>query len=849
YYLEDQDYWFLGGIFRDVYLYSVPKVHIWDYFVFSEFDENYEDVTLNLRLKVRNFTSQKKSGYRINVKLFEKGNYTLELASFNSAKQNIGSKEEKIIFLSSKIKKPKKWSAETPNLYDIVLSLTDKNDEKIEYLHSKIGFCKVEVKDSQIFINGQAILLKGVNRHDFDPDFGYTVPYERMVEDIKIMKQNNINAVRTSHYPPDSRFLDLCDHYGLYVLDEANVEAHGFMGNFNLRYKLSKKWTKSAVDRMERMVERDKNHPSIFMWSLGNESGFGEPHFKMKEAALKIDSTRPIHYENDLDLKVSDVFSVMYFTPKQVEKVGELKKIKYRFPNGSISPAKYKDKPFLQCEYAHAMGNSLGNFQEFMDIYEEYPNCIGGFIWDFVDQGIRKKTVSGEEFWAYGGDFGDKPNSLNFCINGIVRPDRTPNPSLFEVKKVYQNISIKTIDLPSGKVLIENKYRFLSLEHLNAFWELTENGYIIQKGRLSLGKFPPMSKKEVNIPFKRFEIKPGSEYHLMIKFKLKKATLWAKKDFIVAWEQLKFPYRLTKKKEPLFNLPSVEVKYANSEIRIESRFFKARIDKELGVLCYYQFHDVVLIDSPLKPNFWRAPIDNDNLKRVVSYSYPFLGWLIRENTWKTATQKTKVKRIRVEKYSPFEILVESQLQVPKGKSLYIINYTFLGSGEIVVQASFTPKKELIRFGMQTELPKGLNRFSWFGRGFHENYEDRKTGASVGLHSGTVDSLIHDYVYPQENGNRTDIRWVSVTNKEGKGFKIETIGEKLLNFSAWPYSQEELEEANHIHELPRHENVTFNIDHKQRGVGGDFPAVPTVHEEYRLKKNVPYSYAFKITPII
>jgi len=274
-----------------------------------------------------------------------------------------------------------------------------KNDENksLEYLHSNYGFCKIEIKKSQIFINGQPVLFKGVNHHDFDPYHGYSIPYERMVQDVKIMKQNNINAIRTSHYPADSRLYDLCDEYGLYVLDEADVETHGFMGNFYLRKKLDDKWSKACVDRMERMVERDKNHPSVFMWSLGNEACFGPPHFRMKEAALKIDSTRPFHYENDHDLKVSDVFSAMYFRPKQVERIGKLEKIKYRFPNGSISPEVYKDKPFILCEYAHAMGNSLGNFQEYMDMFEKYKNCVGGFIWDFVDQGLVKKTEEGDE--------------------------------------------------------------------------------------------------------------------------------------------------------------------------------------------------------------------------------------------------------------------------------------------------------------------------------------------------------------------------------------------------------------------------------------------------------------------
>jgi beta-galactosidase len=494
------------------------------------------------------------------------------------------------------------------------------------------------------------------------------------------------------------------------------------------------------------------------------------------------------------------------------------------------------------------MGNSLGNFQEYMDLFEKYPNCVGGFIWDFVDQGLRKKNAEGNEYWAYGGDFGDEPHSSNFCINGIVKPDRTPNPSLYEVKKVYQNISVKEVDLLTGNLEITNNYRFLNLNQFNIKWELTENGVVIQNGTITSQKINPQSTKVITIPFEKPTLKTKTEYHLQINFHLKKKTDWAEKDFLIAWEQFKLPYEYPPEPPKIStDLPSVELKYTENEIRVIGRDFQIIFDKETGDMTSYEVKAYSFFSSSLKPNFWRAPIDNDNLKRVAEYNYPLLGKLIPTNPWKHALNKRKLKKIRVEKLAADTKVVEIYMNFPKGSSPYIVKYTVFGNGETEVEVEFEPSKELIRLGMQTTLNPKLKNFSWFGRGPHETYEDRKRGAVVGLYTGTAEELIHDYVYPQENGNRTDIRWVSVTDDEGKGFKILDYGGTLLNFSAWPYTQEELEEAEHSHDLPRHETITFNIDYKQRGVGGDFPAFPTVHDSYKLQKDTRYVYSFKIIP--
>jgi len=843
YYLEDQDYWFLGGIFRDVFIYSTPKLHIWDIFTSTSFDKQYINSKLNLRIKVRNF-SEKEKEFRIKIKLYEEGS-NKEIFSLETDTHTINSLDELEFSISKQVLSPKKWTAETPNLYNLLLILIDGEDNELEYLWETIGFRQVEIRNSQILINGKPIILKGVNHHDFDQKNGYSISFKQMKEDIRIMKKNNINAVRTSHYPSDPRFYDLCDKYGLYVMDEANVEAHGFMGNIFLRRKLHKKWTKSAVDRMLRMVERDKNHPSVIMWSLGNEACFGEPHIKMKEEALKIDDSRPFHYENDLDLKVSDVFSAMYFSPKKVEQIGRLEKIKYRFPNGLISPKVYSSKPFILCEYAHAMGNSLGNFKKYIDLFYRYDNICGGFIWDFVDQGILVETDDGKNYWAYGGDFGDKPNSLNFCINGIVRPDRSPNPSLFEVKKGYQSVKVVPVDAKKGVFKLVNLYSFQNLNFLEIIWELAEDGEIVKTGCIGCQDIPPMDVKMVEIPL-NYEFKNTSEYHLLFKFCLAEDMLWAEKGYELAWEQIEL--QSFNEKELLNEEKRAEkllVNETEKEIEIVGNFFTVKISKDSGLISSYRVEGEELFLKPLKPNFWRAPIDNDNLARVLKYNYPFLRFFLKESLWKRANVLKGVKELSWEQPTEREVIVRAEIKILKNKSPYTIHYTIQGNSEIKFEISFKPDYELIRLGMQTLLNKRLQNFRWFGRGMHETYEDRKNGAPVGIYESNVDGLIHDYVYPQENGNRTDVRWLKITDKKGNGIEIRCGLNNFICFSVWPYTQEELEKAEHVHELPRREELTLNIDYKQRGVGGDFPAVPSVHEEYKLKPNKLYRYSFSL----
>ncbi|MFX1453667.1 MAG: glycoside hydrolase family 2 TIM barrel-domain containing protein, partial [Promethearchaeota archaeon] len=602
-YLEDQDMWKLSGIYRDVFVYSTPKVHIRDFFVYSDFDETYKDALLKFKIKIHNYAKDDKENLKLKISLINQDQRDRDQELLMKSDISIKLNEEYIIDLHKSVSNPLKWSAESPYLYDIILELKDFNDKRIEIAHCKFGFKKVEIKeDGGIYINGKSVKFKGVNRHEFDPDNGQAVPFERMIQDIKIMKQNNINAVRTSHYPNHPKFYELCDFYGIYVLDECNLESHDLR---DVLPNSNPEWTKSCIDRMMRMVERDKNHPCIFMWSLGNEAGFGNIFKMMKEETLKIDSTRPIHYEGDFNQEIADVASFMYATPQSFERM-----IKQNLRNNSKNHLKVK--PYMLCEYAHAMGNSLGNFQKYMDVFEKYNNAIGGFIWDFVDQGIRKFSNEGKEFWAYGGDFNDRPNDKNYCINGILLPDRKPNPALFEVKKVYQNINIKPIDLSSGRVEIYNKHNFISLDNINLKWELTENGIINQEGIIKKLELSPSNRKELEIPLKTPQLKPNTEYHLKIASVLSEDTEWAQEGHIIAWNQFKMPYESSiESKSELDEKFEINLDDLVDVYIIKGKNFKVRFGKNTGVIEKYSFNNIELISTPLIPNFWRAPTDND----------------------------------------------------------------------------------------------------------------------------------------------------------------------------------------------------------------------------------------------
>ena len=834
-YLEDQDMWRFSGIYRDVYLYATPKIHIRDFFAQCELDENYQHAILNVKVKVINTGKEDTKQNEIEVSLMDEEQHYLESEILMSKSFTVKSSTERIIELRANVKNPNKWTGETPYLYDLFLKLKNSKNQSIEVEHCKIGFRKIEIDDKGSFlINGKSIIFKGVNRHEHDPDHGRAIPYDRMVQDIILMKQNNINSVRTSHYPNHPKWYDLCDQYGIYVVDECNLESHGLRTTIPASLP---EWTEACVDRMVSMVERDKNHPSVVIWSLGNEAGMGKNFKIMKEETLKIDTSRPIHYEGDLNQEIVDIISSMYLSPQRLER--NLKKNKAGHSGMGVKLS--SPRPYVLCEYAHAMGNSLGNFQEFMDVFEKYPNAIGGFIWDFIDQGLRKVSDKGEEFWAYGGDYGDEPNDSNFCINGIVLPDRKPNPALFEVKKVYQNIKVHLVNLIEGRVLIHNKFDFIMLSNIKIGWELTANGKIIQTGMLEYIELEPNEQKEVIIPFQKPNLEPNTEYHLKIISTLKDNTLWAEKGHVVAWDQFKLPFSAPKETGALENVTEIELDDLKEYYEITGEEFKVKIGKTSGVLESYIYNSIELLNTPLVPNFWRAPTDNDNghidldLKSATSFDF----------SWKDTSKNRIVKDITYKRLNNGVIKVSVLFTIDNSDQDLSILYTIFGDGNIVVKNSIRPSINMGRFGMQLTIQKNFDQLTWFGRGPHETMLDRKTSGVIGIYSGKVDELIHNYVKPQENGNRTDVRWAALTNEENIGLFVSDIGDTHLSVSVWPYSLEDLESAKHTYDLPKRDFNTFNIDYKQQGVGGDIPALAVLHKKYKLKGGEDYSYTFRI----
>lgn len=844
-YLEDQDMWFFSGIYRDVYLYAEPRTYVRDIYARCVMDEKYRDATLVLDIALCSALHEA-AEVRAEAYLLEYDASGIE-APIVSQGVRLSPGEERSIRHKALIRSPRKWTAETPDLYKLLVVLRDAGGNVLEAKCIQYGFRVVEIRDEKILINGTPIMLKGVNRHDFDPDHGWAVPRERYHQDLAIMKRNNINAIRTSHYPNDPYLYELCNEYGLYVMDEADVETHG------VRRKgvpgSSPRWTQAVTDRMERMVLRDRSHPCVFMWSLGNEAGCGTNFARMKEAALSLDDTRPFHYEGDYDIGVSDVISRMYPTVELVERMGRREEIGVSLFNHIMNrlsddykPIKpgYYGKPVVLCEYAHAMENSLGNFQKYMDRFEAYPNMAGGFIWDFVDQSIHRIDDEGGDRWLYGGDFDEEITHRYFCANGIVAADRTPHPSLYEVKKVYQEIRVYPADLAKGTVRIQNKYRFISLGRFRLTWRITEDGVEILDGVVEDLPIGPGETAECALGYTLPEMTPGREYHLLVSFRLKEAARWAEAGYEMAWDQ----FALSERAVPAPHGAAVgrpEIGEDDAQFVITGQDFRLAVGKCSGGIESLDYGYGELIRGPLIPNYWRALTDNDH---GFANFKPRLESLLIDRSWQRATRRRRVKAIAIDSREDCVTVTVVQ-HVACAKGDVVTEYAAYGDGVIRVRHAITPIKDMLRLGMRVQLPGAYDTFTWYGRGPQENYADRNTGAKVGIYSGKVADLIHRYMRPQENGNRTDIRWAEIADGEGRGLRIEDAAGTLLSMSAWPYSQEDLMRATHIHELLEGDFVTLNIDFAQSGVGGDLPGVAGVHDEFRIHKDRPYEYAYTI----
>lgn len=851
-YLEDQDMWSLCGLYREVYVFAEPRICLRDFFVSTDLDEACRDADVNLEASINNYTGAAQSAE------------VLAYMDKNGKKTPLGSLAfaavagTTTVNLKKTVKEPAKWSAETPELYTLVLELRAEG-KTLCFKSVRFGFKKVEIVGEKLLFNGRPLMLRGVNRHDFDPDHGWAVPKERYFQDLGIMKRCNINAVRTSHYPDDPFFYELCDEYGLYVMDECDLESHG------VRKKdipgSDPVWTNAAVDRMQRMVLRDRNHPCIFMWSLGNEAGDGSNFTKMKQAALLLDKTRPFHYEGDHELTKSDVISRMYPLPDAMKSLGNREEIKInlydRIGNMFAADAKpmQKDsysKPVLLCEYAHCLENSLGNFQEYMDCFERYDNMCGGFIWDFVDQALRYRAPDGDR-WLYGTDFEKleprRPlqlpdltamNGSNayFCANGIIAADRKLHPAAYEVKKVYAEMKVTAKDLSEKLFTVTNKHLFTDLSDFELQWTVSAEGKTIETGVLHDISVPPLSSADVTIPFG--DGLPERECVLTVSFVQKQARPYCEAGYEQTFDQFII------KKAPERVLGSSAggrlrcVRLGGSAL-VEGEGFSVRVTG--GDLDSLRYGGREYLKTPLRPNYFRALTDNDF---SVTNFVPFLVPLHPYYIWQRATDtaRGRIACVREGKDGGVVISVGWTVLSFTGVKSEI---TVFPDGTVKIRHEGTPRGAfpLLRFGTQMGLIPELEYVKWYGRGPQETYPDRRTGGKLALHEMTVAELEHPYMRPQENANRTDVRFVRLTDADGRGLEFAAPHDTPLSFSAWHYSQNELEKAAHIHELRHRDITTFNFDLAQLGVGGDLPGDARVHEPYMLRPNRRYDYSFTI----
>ncbi len=835
-YLEGHGTWYFSGIYRDVYIYAEPKVSLRDYFLSCQFDNCYEDAFFKIQTEITNVTGESQP---ISIEIY------LEDGLIKDSRLVAKSHQTTRLVLETLVKMPLKWTAETPYLYGGAIVLKDSKGQVLTVKRFDFGFRTVGIEMGVLVINGQPIKLKGINRHDFDPDAGCTVSKSQYEQDIKLLKQFNVNAIRTSYYPNDDYFYHLCDRYGLYVMNESGVQVHPIgkemlIGNRD-------EWCDMMVDRMERMVVRDRNHPSVIIWSLGNEEGLGKNFLEMKRAAMALDGSRPYHYEGDLDFRTSDFFSSQSGSLAWMDAVGnhdaiDKKLLLQSFPKKSghkkgLDPLDYRDKPALLCAFAPGNENGMGDIKAYMDKFEAYNNWCGGFIYDFMDQAIRK-SVNGEDQWLYGGDFGEESTSGYQCASGIFSADRTLHPTAFEVKKVYQSYRIEEIDWATYQIALTKKGAFLDTNRYYLRWEILEDGGLLIGGEEEMMIFNENESQKINLNIEDYKKVDGAEYHLNINMCLKEPTLWADEDHIVAWEQLKIPsYIRPKAKKTSQKALIVHDRKIKTEIIGED--FSCRISKLTGDITSLTYDHKEYLVSPLKLNFYRAATDNDlETSRRVRFK------LKLKTDWKKVSESYKVQKVSIDNLKT-EVVIQVMRKVKHIKNNLITEYTIDGGGNVYISHQLTPKRNMVKFGTSMDISDEYNTLSWFGNGLLENYSDRQLGAKVGVYSCDVKEYVHNYLRPQENSNRTDIRWFSATTQDGEGLFFEDVEGTLLNMSAWPYNMKDLDEAEHIHALRARNTITLNIDYKQKGVGSEEEKGISLNDQHRKKKNVEYKYGYKI----
>ncbi len=828
-YLESQDMLRMSGIERDVYLYARPKVHISDFHANTTLDDSYSNGIFKGTVSITNDTNERVSK-TISIEILDD-----EKSFFKTSESvEIPANTTKEFSPSTIIKKVKSWSAEIPNLYTLKISL-DNN----QFITKHIGFKRVQIKNSQVLINGKAVYFKGVDRHETDPFTGHVVSKASMEKDIKLMKQNNINAVRSAHYPNDPYWLDLCDKYGLYVIDEANIESHPLAISEDTQIGNEMSWLPAHMMRTQRMYYRDRNHPSIYSWSLGNEAGEGDIFRATYKWLKEQDDNRIVQYEPAGKDDYTDVYCPMYPKPE------------YLISHGKSD----SDKPSIMIEYAHAMGNSVGNLQDYWDIIETYPNLQGGYIWDWVDQSLEYKDDNGKPYLAYGHDYHpDLPTDGNFLNNGLVDPYRNPHPHLSEVKKVYEPVQFNFTPANGyGHLEITNKNFFSNLSDKTVNWVLLKDGKQIKQGKLGFSEVEPQKTYNYSVKDLPRELAQDSEYIIEFSLIQKEATELVPKGHEIAWDQFILNKGINIE-SPSNDGSILDIETSGNDIQIKNDKVQLKIDSNSGQITSWVFEDNEITNQPIRPNFWRPPTDNDLGNGMDKWA----------KLWQDATYNYTAELVKNPQIIKEHVIYAVHYKLPNNEADVIVNYTIARNGFLKVTLNYNPNiKELPnipRLGMYMTLNKNFADVSWYGKGPSESYWDRKTGQKLSVYSGKIEEQFHRYSRPQETGNKTDVRWMQVSSND---VMLKVTSQVLINASVWPFNMKELDfksdegaesasglvpvTTKHGADIEIGNTVQWNIDYLQMGVGGDTSWGRLVHPEYTIPANKNYSYSFTITP--
>lgn len=824
--LEDQDFWRLSGIFRDVLVYRTPEVHVKDFSVKTHLDDDYKDAELVVDIETENLSDAQFNG-SVTIELHdENGKVVL------TEKKSVSETQTDLTF-GQKITDPLKWSAEKPYLYTLFISLADGSDNVLEVQRAYVGFRTFELKDGLMKINGERIVFKGVNRHEWDAHRGRAVTKEDMEKDVKIMKQYNVNAVRTSHYPNHPYWYELCDKYGLYVIDEMNLESHGtwYYGQKELEERnvpgSKAVWTENVLDRARSMYERDKNHPSIVIWSLGNESFGGENFLKLHDYFKQTDPSRLVHYEGVFHYrkseKASDIESTMYIPPKDVE--------------AYALQATEESKPYIICEFSHAMGNSLGNFYKYTELFDKYPILQGAFIWDWKDQAIARTSADGKSYLAYGGDFGESPHDGNFSGNGVIFADGSISPKIHEMKKCYQNVEFEVTDFEKGTLKIVNKHLFDDLTRYTLHWSIEKNGLQVDEGSIDSIDVKPLSEKEFELPIKTYHKETFEDvFYLTVSLQTKRESLWAGPGHEIAYEQFPVPAEAAVVTSESKNKQAWEIQKGEEKLSVRNGNQIFEFDKETGLLSSIKSGEKELLLTPVEPNFWRAYTDND-------YGSHFNK---KSGVWRNTSDKRQLEVIEVD-LSSHLVTVRTSFIYPGLHGLKLgLSYTFKETGSVDVMYQLTPARDLPdipEIGMRFMLDDSFNQLEWLGKGPFETYIDRQTAARTGIYRSSVKEQFVPYLRPQEHGNHIGTKWLELTDSSSHGIKISGLND--FEFNASEHAYEDLEAVDYAYKLKKSDKTVLRINSVQTGVGGDDSWGQETHPEFRISGAQPHSFAFSI----